>query len=536
MSDVLIYDTTLRDGTQREGISLSVADKLKIAHRLDELGVGMIEAGWPGSNPKDAELFRRARDEKWRQALLVAFGATRRAGIAPEEDPQLAALVEAGTPVVAIFGKTSVLHVTDVLRVSLDENLRMIEESVAFLRASGRRVVYDAEHFFDGYRADPVYALETLRAALRGGAEVLSLCDTNGGSLPWQIGDEVSAVRRALGPDVVLGAHTHDDTGCGVANALAAVRAGARHVQGTINGYGERCGNANLCAVIPDIELKLGLRCLPEGGLVKLRDVARFVAEVANLPFDDHQAYVGRSAFSHKGGVHVAAMRRNPTSYQHIDPALVGNEARYVVSELSGRANVVQRLEELGLGGGEAATEILSEVKRREAEGFSFEAAEASTELMLRRRAPGYRAPFALLDYTCIVGRSGERAHCQATSKIHVGDSDIHTAAEGNGPVSALDGALRKALVVRWPAIARVHLVDYKVRILDGRDGTAATVRVMIEWDDGARQWSTAGASGNIIEASWQALADGYEYAVTVSNGANENVGSEEFSNRAASR
>jgi 2-isopropylmalate synthase len=513
MADLVVYDTTLRDGTQREGISLTCGDKLRIAKRLDKLGVAFIEAGWPGSNPKDAEVFRRARDEKWENALIVAFGATRRSGIAPEDDPSLQALLEAGTQVCALFGKSWTLHVTEVLRTRPEENLRMIEESVAFLRANGRRVVYDAEHFFDGYRADASYAVETCRAALRGGAEVVVLCDTNGGSLPWQVEQVVKQVRVQLA-DAPLGVHTHNDGECAVANALAAVRAGARHVQGTINGYGERCGNANLCALVPDLELKMGFKCLPEGGLKQLREVSHFVAEVANLSCDEHMAYVGRSAFAHKGGVHVAAMRRNPLSYQHIEPELVGNESRAVLSELGGRGNVLSKMEELGLEGNARA--IVDEVKQKEANGFSFEAAEASASLLLRRNSPSYRAPFKLIDYKVMIGRNGDaRASAEAMIKISVGDEILHTAAEGNGPVSALDAALRKALAPAFPKVRDIQLVDYKVRILEGREGTSAITRVMIDSSDGQRQWSTAGASPNILEASWQALADSLEYGLS---------------------
>jgi 2-isopropylmalate synthase len=515
---VAIYDTTLRDGTQREGISLSCEDKLRIARRLDDLGVAFIEGGWPGSNPKDAQFFERARDVTWKTAAITAFGSTRRAALAPEDDAAVRAMLDAATSVCAIFGKSSTLHVREVLRTSLDENLQMIEQTVAFLRAHGRRVVYDAEHFFDGYALDAGYALETLRAAARGGAEVLVLCDTNGGSMPWQVEAVVTAVRGGLGLSlpVPIGVHTHNDGECAVANAIAAVRAGARHVQGTINGYGERCGNANLCAVIPNLELKLGLRGLPDGSLARLTEASHFVAEVANLAPDEHMAYVGRSAFAHKGGVHVAAMRREPTSYQHIDPALVGNEMRVVVSELSGRGNMRSKAEEFGLiieGGDE--TLVLEDIKEREARGASFEAAEASVALLLRRRSPSYKAPFRLLDYKVLAGyRDGSGTFVEAIIKVAVGDEVLLTAAEGCGPVNALDAALRKALAPAFPALREIHLVDYKVRILDGLDGTSATTRVLIDSRDAHRTWSTVGASENIIEASWHALADSIEYGL----------------------
>lgn len=513
---VQVYDTTLRDGTQREGISLSCDDKLRIAERLDDFGVAFIEGGWPGSNPKDQEFFRKARERQWRHATVTAFGATRRAGIPADADDQLHQLLEAETPACTLFGKSWTLHVTEVLRVSLEENLRMITESVQFLRANGRRVVYDAEHFFDGYAADPAYALDTLRAAVEGGAETVSLCDTNGGSMPWLVEDVVAAVGEALGPSVRLGIHTHNDAECGVANALAAVRAGARQVQGTINGYGERCGNANLCAIVPSLELKFGLRCLPGGQLEELYDLSRFVAEMANLPVDEHMAYVGKSAFAHKGGVHVAAMRRNVHSYQHIDPTLVGNRSRVVVSELSGRANVLSKAEEFGVemdGGKERR--VLERIKDSEARGFSYEAAEASVALLVYRERDDYHAPFEVLDFRAESGRrAGTPPYAEATVKVRVGADVVHTAAEGNGPVDALDNALRKALEPFFPGLTQFHLADYKVRILDGTEGTAATIRVLVDHRDAHRSWSTVGASANVVEASFHALLDGIEFGL----------------------
>ncbi len=510
-----IYDTTLRDGTQSEGISISSEDKIRIARRLDAFGVRYIEGGWPGSNPKDVAFFERARDEDWTFAKIAAFGSTRRKGCAPEDDPNLKALVDVGAPVCTLVGKTWTLHVSEVLRVSLDENLAMIEESVAFLRGHGREVVYDAEHFFDGYRADRAYALETLRAAARGGADAVVLCDTNGGSMPWDVEAIVREVAGEL--DVAIGIHCHNDSECAVANSLAAVRAGATHVQGTINGYGERCGNANLCAVIPDLELKLGARSLPPGHLEQISELSRFVAEVVNRTPDEQMAYVGRSAFAHKGGIHVAAMRRNEDSYQHIDPALVGNQMRVVVSELSGRGNLLSKAEEIGLnldGSGDVGG-VLSEIKELEAAGFSFEAAEASVSLMLRRQAEGYRPPFDLVDYTVMVEhRRGRGTFAEATVKVDIDGQRYHTAAEGDGPVHALDAALRKALRPIFPQVAEFHLVDYKVRILDGDQATAATTRVLINTQAGERTWSTVGASGNIIEASWRALADSFEFGL----------------------
>jgi 2-isopropylmalate synthase len=492
-----VYDTTLRDGTQREGLSLSVDDKLRIARRLDALGVAFVEAGWPGSNPKDAEVFARARRERWRTAL-AAFGSTRRAGVQPSDDAGLAALVGAGTEVVTIFGKSSTLHVDEVLRVSRAENLAMIADSVAWLRAAGRRVIYDAEHFFDGLRLDRDYALATLRAAAEGGASVLVLCDTNGGSLPDWIADGVAA---AAGLGVPLGIHAHDDGGLAVANSMAAVGAGATHVQGTINGYGERCGNANLCTLVPNLELKLGRRCLP--ALPELAEVAAFVAEVANLRPDDHQPYVGRSAFAHKGGVHVAALRRCADSYHHVDPARVGNRARVVVSELSGRGNLAAKAEELGLVPDDS---VVDAIKDAEARGYAYEAAEASVALLLRRRRPDYAAPFERLGYQVLATAAG----ADALVKLRVGGRVLHTAADGAGPVEALDKALRKAL----PEAEGIALCDYKVRIVDGRAGTAAVTRVLVSATDGASTWTTVGASPSILEASWQALTDAIEYGI----------------------
>jgi len=516
MVDVEVFDTTLRDGTQREGVSLSAADKLRIAERLDQLGVAFIEGGWPGSNPKDAEFFARARERSWQRAAIVAFGATRRAGARAADDASLRALVDAGTRVVSIFGKSWTLHVERVLRTTREENLAMIEETVAFLRAQGKRVIYDAEHFFDGWRADAAYAIATLEAAARGGAETIVLCDTNGGSLPWQIADGVRVAAAALGDGVRLGIHAHDDGGCGVANTLSAVRAGARHVQGTINGWGERCGNANLCAVIPDLELKLGLRCLPTGALMELTELSRFVCDVANLRQDDHMPYVGRSAFAHKGGVHVAAMRAAPGAYEHIEPARVGNGTRAVVSELGGRATMLTKADEHGVPlAADDAAALIGHIKDRERAGFAFESAEASVELMMRRTAADYVPPFRLIGYrvTC-AQQDGEEPLTEATLMIDVGGRTLHTAATGCGPVHALDGALRRALEPAFPQIAAVRLVDYKVRIVDGREGTAAITRVLVDAGDGDRRWSTLGASPNIVEASWQALADSIEYAL----------------------
>jgi len=514
---IQIYDTTLRDGTQREGISLSCEDKIKIARKLDQLGVAFIEGGWPGSNPKDAEFFDRAKNLKWENALITAFGSTCRVNGSPDDDANIKALLDSRTPVCTVVGKTSTLHVTDVLRTTLEDNLRIIEESLAYLKAQDRRVIYDAEHFFDGYKLDCAYAIETLRAAIRGGAETVVLCDTNGGTMPWELERIIREVKSQI--NFPFGIHTHNDGECAVINSLVGVREGAIQVQGTINGYGERCGNANLCSIIPDLELKLNLHCLPEGNLPMLYDVAHFVAEIANLAPDEHLAYIGKSAFAHKGGIHVAAMRRNVHSYQHIDPTLVGNQMRVVVSELSGRGNLLSKAEEYGLdvNGGAEVADVLNEIKALEAQGFSFEAAEASVALMMKRQQPDYKSPFELVDFSVNVEhRQGRGIFAEATVKVKVNEEIFHTAAEGNGPVNALDAALRKALIPVYPTIDQFHLADYKVRILDGENGTAATTRVLIDTQNGSKRWSTVGASANIIEASWRALADAVEYGLTL--------------------
>ena len=513
---IQIYDTTLRDGTQREGISLSCDDKLRIASKLDELGVAFIEGGWPGSNPKDAEFFQRAVSLGLKHAVITAFGSTCRVDGDPSGDPNINALLDARTEVCTIFGKTSLLHVREVLRTTPEENLRIIRESVAYLVGKGRRVIYDAEHFFDGYKLDSAYAVKTLEAAGEGGAETIVLCDTNGGSMPWEVTDIVRAVRGRVKGD--LGIHTHNDGECAVANSLAAVREGCVQVQGTINGYGERCGNANLVSAMGDLELKMGHTCLPPANIRHLTEAAHFVAEIANCSPDEHMAYVGNSAFAHKGGVHVAAIRRNVDSYNHIDPALVGNTMRVVVSELSGQGNLLSKAEEYGLGleSKETVAGVLKEIKALEAQGFSFEAAEASVAMMMRRQQSGYRPPFELVDLTVNVEhRAGRGIFAEASVKITVNGETFHTIAEGNGPVNALDGALRKALTPVYPGLSHFQLADYKVRILDGHRGTAAVTRVLIDTRNGTKRWSTVGASANIIEASWQALADSVEYGLT---------------------
>jgi len=514
---IQIYDTTLRDGTQSEGFTLSVMDKIRIARKLDEIGIAFVEGGWPGSNPKDVEFFERAQDIDWHNTKICAFGSTCRVHGGPEDDANIKALIDAQTEVVTIFGKSWKLHVTDVLRTTVDENLRIIEQSIAYLVEHGRRVIYDAEHFFDGYKADAIYATETLQAAIRGGAEIIVLADTNGGTLPW----EIESIIRELKPKLTcpIGIHAHNDTGNAVINSLIAVREGATQVQGTINGVGERCGNANLCSIIPNLELKMNQQCLPKGNLSKLSDLSHFVAEVANLTPDPHLPYVGKSAFAHKGGVHVAAMRRSVQSYQHINPKEVGNKMRVVVSDLSGRGNIISKAEEYGVkvSSSENLVEVLKDVKYLENQGFSFEAAEASVAMMIKRQEPAYKPPFELVDFFVNVEHRDMRGtFAEATVKVRVNGEVVHTAAEGNGPVNALDLALRKALQPVYPELSSFHLADYKVRILDGENGTKAITRVLIDTQNGTQRWSTVGASGNIIEASWQALADSFEYGLMI--------------------
>jgi 2-isopropylmalate synthase len=512
---VALYDCSLRDGTQGEGVAFSVEDKLRITRKLDNLGVDYIEGGWPGSNPRDATYFERVRNLELRHARITAFGMTRRAHLDAADDPNLQALLDAETPTTTVVGKTWTLHVHDVLRTTLDENLNMIRDSVAFLKSQGREVVYDAEHFYDGYRANPEYAMETLRAAIDGHADVIVLCDTNGGSMPWQIEEITRRICAAI--DVPIGIHTHNDGGVGVANALAGVRAGAVHVQGTINGYGERVGNADLCTVIADLKLKMGIDCVTDAQLRRLTETSRYVSELANLAHDDRQPYVGASAFAHKGGIHVAAVMRSENSYQHIEPQLVGNAKRVLVSDLAGRGNILFKAGEYGLDGVNRtdAAQVLDQIKQLENEGFTFESAEASVDMMLRRTQPDYRPHFELVDFMVVVEhRAGRGLLAEATVKVRVGDRVVHTAAEGNGPVNALDAALRKALLPFYPQLEDFRLNDYKVRILDGEAGTAAKTRVLIDTSDGTRHWGTVGASTNIIEASWQALVDSVEFGL----------------------
>lgn len=516
MRRVYLYDTTLRDGSQGEGVSFSVNDKLKITARLDALGVDYLEGGWPGSNPKDLEYFQKVQELGLAHTKVTAFGSTRRPGVRPQDDLNLNALVRAGVKAVTIFGKTWDLHVTEALNVSLQENLDMIYESVAFLTGHGLEVVYDAEHFFDGYKANADYALKTLEAAVRGGASWLTLCDTNGGSLPQEIEEIVKKVAAQF--PVAIGIHCHNDGELAVANTLAAVQGGAALVQGTINGLGERCGNANLCSVIPNLELKLGYQCLPQGKLQHLTEVSHFVSEIANLVHANNLPYVGHSAFAHKGGIHVSAVLKNPQTYEHIPPEVVGNKRRVLVSELAGASNLHYKAQELGmehLNNKEQSRHLVQTIKELEYQGYQFEGAEASLELFLKKATGEYRSVFALESVKVLVEKRGDQEMLtEAMIKLRVGDQVVHTAAEGNGPVNALDNALRKALEEFFPVIKNMHLTDYKVRVLDEKDATQAKVRVLIESRNQEETWSTIGVSHNIIEASWQALVDSMEYAL----------------------
>ncbi len=515
MSGVFLYDTTLRDGTQREDISLSVDDKITIARRLADFGIHYIEGGWPGSNPKDAEFFSRVARMNWGATRIAAFGSTRHKDARCEADDNLRALLDAQTPVVTVVGKSWDYHVDHVLNASLEENLAMIGESVAWLKDHGREVVFDAEHFYDGFLANPDYALATLLAAADAGADWLVLCETNGGKLPWQV-EEITQAVAARFPNIRLGSHCHNDSGCGVANSISAVRGGCTMVQGTINGYGERVGNADLVAILPNLQLKMGREVVAAERLCELTALSRFVAEVANLNHDDHHPYTGHSAFAHKGGIHVAAILKAADTYQHLDPALVGNQMRSVISELSGRGNVLFQARQLGIDmDREDVQKVLGQIKHLEHEGFTFEAAEASVELMLRRLGAGYQRPFELIDYFVITERRhGRGLLAEATVKVRVGEEVKFTAAEGNGPVNALATALQDALVGAYPVLRTVRLTDYKVRILNSASGTAAATRVLIDFQSGSEGWTTVGASANIIDASWRALADSMEYAL----------------------
>ena len=522
---VEIYDTTLRDGAQLEGISLTVADKLRIAEQLDRLGVHYIEGGWPGSNPKDEEFFARARTElNLERSRLVAFGSTRRVNGDAAGDATLANLLAAETEVVCIVGKASAYHVTEALRTSLDEGVAMVADSIRYLKSHGRTVFFDAEHFFDGYRDDPEFSLRVLHGAAEAGADCLVLCDTNGGSLPGQVEEMVAAVVAAV--DCEVGVHLHNDTGCGVANALAGVAGGATQVQGTINGYGERVGNCGLVPIIANLTLKMGVETLPEGRLAELTSVAHHVAELVNFAADPQQPYVGTTAFAHKAGLHTSAILRRSDAYEHIDPELVGNGTRFLVSEMSGRSTIELKANQLGIHlDGEVLGEIVETLKELEYAGYHFEAADASLELLMRAASGWSHDYFTLESFSVNVSHrsgSGSRAwndvavqvETEATVKVHVGGERVVATGEGNGPVNALDSALRKALGDRFPELERLHLTDFKVRVLEARQGTGAVTRVLIDTTNGERTWTTIGVSENIIEASWQALVDSLVFGI----------------------
>jgi 2-isopropylmalate synthase len=511
-----LYDTTLRDGAQMEGISLSVEDKLKIARKIDELGVHYIEGGYPGSNPKDAEFFERAKSLSLR-AQLVAFGSTRKAGGKADGEPALRALVEAGTPAVCIVGKASVVHVRDVLETTGEENLAMIADTVRFLKKHGRAVFFDAEHFFDGYESDPQYALQCLKSAASAGADCLVLCDTNGGTITPKLIEAVRAARAAV--DVPLGIHTHNDAHLAVANTLAAVEEGCVQVQGCVNGYGERCGNADLLSIIANLKLKMGLAVVTDEQLARLTEVAHYVSEIVNMVPYPFQPYVGGSAFAHKAGYHADGVVKSESSYQHVPPEAVGNRGSLLVSELAGSRGLAERLREAGLDlSREDARKVLEQIKEQESRGYQYEGAEASFEMLVRRSLPGYQQPFELVDFWLVERRAtraedhGLEMQAEAMVKMRVGKELVQTAAEGNGPVNALDAAVRKSLVSSYPVLETVKLVDYKVRIIDTAAGTGASVRVLIESTDGEQLASTVGASTDIIEASWLALNDALEY------------------------
>jgi 2-isopropylmalate synthase len=511
---VEVYDTTLRDGSQQVGLDLTVADKLRVAAALDALGVDVVEGGWPGSNPKDAEFFARASELEWKNAKLAAFGATRMPRRGVDDDANLAALLAAGTPIVTLVGKAWTLHVDEALRTTRDENLAMVADSVAYMAAAGRRVVFDAEHFFDGYRADRGYALAVLAAAVEAGADTIALCDTNGGTLPDDAARIVAEVAASAGA-VRVGVHFHNDSGCAVANSVMAVSGGALHVQGAANGYGERCGNADLFAIIAGLELKRGHDLLPPGRLADLASTARTIAEFANLPLASRQPYVGSSAFTTKAGLHASAIARRPDAYAHIDPGAVGNQQRVLVSELAGRSNVLAKAEELGLElSPERATEVLDQVKAAEHRGYAYEAADASFELLVRKNVGALPEWFSLDSYRVMIERSAAEDRSEAIVRLRLGGERVVAVGEGVGPVHALDQALRRALAGFYPALSRIRLVDYKVRILDGRAATSAVTRVMLTSADSVGEWTTVGVSDDIVTASWEALADGLAYGL----------------------
>ena len=527
MRQIQLYDTTLRDGMQGESINFSAEDKVRIARVLDDFGVHYIEGGWPGSNPRDLRFFEMAREMNFQQARLTAFGATRKSGLAVDQDPGIRLLIECGAPAVAVVGKTWDLHVKEIMNNSLDENLAMIHETVAFLKRHGREVFFDAEHFFDAIVHNREYAMKALAAAAEAGADALVLCDTNGGSLPPDIETATTAVATALNDKgmasaIRLGIHTHNDSGLAVANSLAGIRGGADIVQGTINGYGERCGNADLTAIIPILCLKMGYPCLSAENLKKLKKVSRFVSETANITPQANRPFVGKSAFCHKGGIHVSAIMKNPIAYEHIDPEMVGGSRRVVVSDLSGKSNILYKAREMGINIDSLGTDtgrIVSEIKMLEEDGYQFEAADGSFKILMEKITGRFKPLFTLKSFRVIIEKNEDRpCAAQAIIKIAVGRNETITAAEGNGPVSALDNAVRKALAEFYPdslGLEDMHLVDFKVRVLDGREGTSAKVRVLIDSRDEDEVWSTIGVSEDIIEASWQALADSCQYKLT---------------------
>ncbi|PZE20951.1 citramalate synthase [Paenibacillus xerothermodurans] len=513
---VKIFDTTLRDGTQGEGISLSVEDKMKIALKLDALGVHYIEGGWPGSNNKDIEFFNRVKELNLQHAKVTAFGSTRRKDTLPEQDANLNRILEVGVPVATIFGKSWDFHVHKAIQTTLEENLNMIYDSVRYLKSNGLEVIYDAEHFFDGYKNNADYALKTIKKAEEAGADWIVLCDTNGGSLPHEVSEIVAAVKQAV--SVPIGIHAHNDCELGVANSVAAVMAGATQVQGTINGFGERCGNANLCSVIPNLQLKLNYECVSAEQLETLTSVARYVSEIANMHLPVNQAFVGSAAFAHKGGIHVSAILRNPSTYEHIAPELVGNKQRVLVSELAGQSNLVFKAQELGLdfdNNNQQSRQLIEQIKEMEHQGYQFEGADATLELLIRDAYGQQEELFTLESFKILVAKHANQASVtEAIVKLNVNGQTVYNAAEGNGPVNALDNALRKCLVEYYPELRNMHLNDYKVRVLDEKDNTAAKVRVLIESTDFDTTWSTVGVSGNVIEASCDALIDSLRYAL----------------------
>ena len=515
--DIYLYDTTLRDGEQGEGIAFSLQDKIHIAQKLDEFGLDYIEGGWPGSNPKAIRFFHRMKEVKLKQARLSAFGSTCRAKSKASLDSNIAALIEAETPVVTIFGKTWDLHVRDALRVSLDENVNMIRDSIAYLKTKGKEVIYDAEHFFDGYKDNPDYALKTIQVAAEAGADTIVLCDTNGGTMSTEIPAIMEQVQRVIGSP--LGIHAHNDAGLAVSNSLIAIYHGANHVQGTINGFGERCGNADLIQIIPSLVLKYKKRCIPRVQLRKLTEISHYVNEMANLVPNPRHPYVGRYVFSHKGGVHVSAVLRNPQTYEHIKPELVGNKRHILVSELSGKSNIQSKAKELGIDLSTASEEtrgLLADIKEMEDEGYQFEAAEGSFEVLLKKALGKHKTFFDLQGFRVIIEKRGPKEPClsEATIKLLINGELKHTASEGDGPVNALDCALRKALSESYPELRNIQLSDFKVRVIDPKEGTAAKVRVLIETSDGKHEWGTVGVSENIIEASWRAIVDSVEYTL----------------------